>query len=140
MSEESATPDLVELTRRAFSAANDGDFGALMTFLGPDSVFDVSPWGFGAYRGKRAIRRFLEDWIGSFDAYEREAEEILDLGNGVIYATAVTRGLPAGARAYIRLPGASVFVWSAGMIVLVINYRDIDEARAAAERLAEERG
>ena len=65
---------------------------------------------------------------------------MLDLGNGVIYARSVTRGLPAGGHTTIRLPGASVLVWTAGMIELVINYRDIDEAGAAAERLAEERG
>ncbi len=140
MSKESTAPDLVELTRRAFAAANEGDFDALMTSLGPDSVFDVSSWGFGTYQGKRATRRFLEDWIGSFDEYEREAEEILDFGNGVVFAAAVTRGIPAGGRAHIRLPGASIFVWAAGTIVRVTNYRDIDEARAAAERLAEERG
>jgi hypothetical protein len=31
-------------------------------------------------------------------------------------------------------------VWEDGLIVRVTNYTDIDEARAAAERLAEERG
>jgi hypothetical protein len=30
-------------------------------------------------------------------------------------------------------------VWEDGKIVRMTNYRDIDEARAAAERLAEER-
>lgn len=136
MPEPSTTPDLVELTRSAFAAANEGDFDALMECLGPESVFDVSSWGFGTYQGRRAIRRFLEDWIGSFDEYEREAEEMLDLGNGIIYAAAVTRGVPAGRREHIRLPGASVFVWTDGMIARVINYRDLEEARAAAERLS----
>jgi ketosteroid isomerase-like protein len=140
MDEESTTPDLVELTRRAFAAANEGDFGALMGSVGPDSVFDASLWGFGTYRGKMAIRRFLEDWIGSFDEYERVAEEIVDLGNGVVYAAAATQGVPSGTRARIRMRGASVFVWEADVIVRVINHRDIDEARAAAERLAAERG
>jgi len=140
MSDESMLPDLLELTRMAFAAANDGDFDALMRFFGPESVFDVSSWGFGTYRGKRAIRRFLEDWIGSFDRFEREAAEVVDLGNGIIYVAAVTRGVPAGARQQIRLPGASVFVWKAGAIERVTNYRETDEARAAAERLAEEQG
>jgi hypothetical protein len=34
---------------------------------------------------------------------------------------------------------ALVSVWVAGLIVRLTNYTDIDEARAAAERLAEER-
>jgi hypothetical protein len=35
---------------------------------------------------------------------------------------------------------AFTLVWVAGLIVRVIVSRDIDEARAAPERLAEERG
>jgi len=31
-----------------------------------------------------AIRGFLEDWLGAYEEYEIEAEEILDLGNGVV--------------------------------------------------------
>ena len=38
------------------------------------------------------------------------------------------------------LPEASVGVWREGLIERVTSYRDIDEARAAAERLAESRG
>jgi len=37
-------------------------------------------------------------------------------------------------------PTAFTPVWVAGLIVRVMVSRDIDEARAAAERLAEERG
>ena len=132
-------PNLVEMTRRLFSGLNEGDVGAFIASLGPDPVFDVSPWGFGVYEGNRAIRRFLEDWIGSVDAYERVPQEIVDLGGGIIFAAAVTRGVPAGGRTEIRLPGASVVVWADEKIVRVINYRDADEARLAAERLAESR-
>ncbi len=140
MSGGTTRPDLVELTRRMFLALNEGDIGAFIGSLGPDPVFDVSSWGFGVYEGNRAIRRFLEDWIGSFDAYERVPEEIVDLGYGVVFARAVTRGVPAGGRDQIRLPGSSVVIWSDEKIVRVINYRDRTHGRAAAERLAEEQG
>lgn len=136
MAEESTTPDLLELTRQLFEALNKGDFGGLVSSLGPVPVLDVSAWGFGTYEGTRAIRRFLDDWFGSFDEYEREALELLDLGNGVIFAAAVTRGTPKGRRAPVELSGASVFLWKDGRIVRITNYRDLDEARAAASRLA----
>ena len=35
---------------------------------------------------------------------------------------------------------AIVAVWVEGLIVRIMNYTDIDEARGAAERLAESRG
>ncbi len=140
MTHRAATaPDLTELTGRMFQALNEGDIETFIGALGPNPVFDVSPWGFGIYEGNPAIRRFLEDWMGSFDAYERIPETIDHVGNGIVFAAAATRGTPAGRRTQIRLSGASVVVWSAGKIERVNNYRDTRAGRRAAELLAEER-
>src|SRR5450759_5002068 len=70
MSGGPTTATALELTRRAFASASGGDFEGLSEYLTPDSIFDASPWGLGTYTGPAAIRRFLEDWIGSFDEYE----------------------------------------------------------------------
>jgi ketosteroid isomerase-like protein len=137
MSGGPTTATALELTRRAFASASGGDFEGLSEYLTPDSIFDASPWGLGTYTGPAAIRRFLEDWIGSFDEYEREAEEMIDLGHGIVFAAAVTRARPAGSRDRVWLRGASVFVWADGLLARVTNYRDVDEGRAAAERAAE---
>jgi hypothetical protein len=64
MSEESTTPDLVELTRRAYEAGNRLDIDAAIGFYGPDSVWGMSPMGLGTYEGLVAIRGFFEDWRG----------------------------------------------------------------------------
>jgi ketosteroid isomerase-like protein len=140
MSEESMTRDPVELTRSSFACAEAADIHGIMSFVGPDSVWDITAWSFGTYEGPRAIRRFLNDWIGSFAEYRREPEEILDLGGGVVFAVGVTRGRPAGRRDEIRLRGAAVYTWEEEVAKQVTFYRDPDEARAAAERLAQERG
>jgi hypothetical protein len=44
----------------------------------------------------------------------------------------------AARRGYVELRSAPVFVWVDGMLAQVTLYTDIDEARAVAERLAEE--
>ena len=137
MLEESTTPDPVELTRHAFAAADAGDIPAILSFLGSDSVWDVSRWAFGTYEGPTAIGRFLDNWIGSFAEYRREIAEILNLGNGVVYAVTVTRGRPIGRSDQIQLRGAAVCMWAQGVARRVTFYRDPNEARAAAERLAE---
>ena len=51
-------------------------------------------------------------------------------------------GRPIGATNYVRVRSAAVSVWRDGLIVRTTIYAEtaIDEARAAAERLAEERG
>jgi ketosteroid isomerase-like protein len=135
-SKESTTANALELTRRAFASATGGDLDAMMSFYGPDSVWEVSSWGLGTHAGLSRIRHFLDDWIGSFDEFEMEVEEMLDLGNGVVYAVATQIARPAGSRGRLRLRSASVFVWVEGVAVRVTHYRDIDEARAAAEQAA----
>jgi hypothetical protein len=84
MSQESTTPDLVELARRVLDAANRLDF----------DVFSVD----------RAS------------------------------------GRPVGSTGRLEYRLATAAVWEEGLIVRITAYTDIDEGRAAAERLAQERG
>jgi ketosteroid isomerase-like protein len=140
MSEESTTPDLLERWRVSFEAGRSGDYDAAMTIWGPDPVWDTSPLGLGVYEGVAAIREFWEDWIGTYRGYAVEAEEMLDLGSGVTFAVIVQSGSPPGSSRELRLRYAAIAEWAEGGVVRITNYTDIDEARAAAERLAEERG
>ena len=68
-----------------------------------------------------------------------EAEEILDLGTGVTFTVFILKGRPIGGGGDIRLRYAAVTEWVASVVVRETNYTDIDEGRAAAERLAESR-
>jgi len=140
MSEESTTPDLVELQNRLTEAANRRDLDALMAFYAPDGVYDMSPIGMGVFEGQAVARGFLEGWWGSYEEHEFEAEETLDLGNGVGFRVLILKGRPVGSSGEVQLLYAAVGVWEDGKIVRMTNYNDIDEARAAAERLAQERG
>jgi ketosteroid isomerase-like protein len=141
MSEESTTPDLVELTRRYLEAANRRDFDAILSFLAPDVVWEAVSLG-TTFEGVAAIRAFLEDWLGVYEEHEIEPEEILDLGNGVAFVVIRLTARPvgsAGSALVRRRPLA--FVWREGMVAGVTAYADsIEEGRAAAEQLAESRG
>jgi ketosteroid isomerase-like protein len=138
MAEESTTPDLVELGRRIHEAVNRRDFDLLKSVYAPDALVDAE--GLGTFGGRAAIRRFFEDMVGSFDQYVIEQEEFLDLGNGVGFEVARQSGRPLGSAGRIQQRFASVTESAEGLIVRGTFYTDIDEARAAAERLAEERG
>ena len=78
MSHESATPDLVELTRRTYEAANRRDWDTVMGFFARNAVWEVPE--LQAFEGRAAIRRLLEDWVGAYDDAEIEVEHVLDLG------------------------------------------------------------
>src|SRR6476619_5942927 len=96
MSPEKASTDVLDLTRRAFATANSGDYDAMMTFYGPDSVWDISPSGLGTYTGPKAIRNFFEDWIGTLEGWRTEIRELRDLGNGIVLVISVQTGHSAG--------------------------------------------
>jgi ketosteroid isomerase-like protein len=136
MSEQSTTPDLAELNRRAIESGARGDWDAAMGSYGPDSVWDTSPVGMGIYRGVEAIRSNMEEWYGLHEEAEVQIEENVDLGNGVVLAVIRQRARPVGSSAYVEFRFASITEWTERVISRVTPYTDIDEARAVAERLA----
>ena len=111
-----------------------------MTFYAPDAVLDLSDLGLGTYDGVDAISAFLEDWFRSYAEYETTAEEILRLGENVILTINTQTARLPGSGGFVRLHDAYVFLFEDGLIARHTPYRYTDEARAAAERLAEERG
>jgi ketosteroid isomerase-like protein len=139
MSEEPTTPDLDEVLRRGVEALNRRDFDAAIAAFSRDGVWDMSALGVGVFTGHEAIGGFFEDWIGAYEDFEIEIEENLDLGNGVVLEVFVQKGRPLGTIDHLELRYAHVFVFVGGIIERTQGYTDIDEARAVAERLAEER-
>ena len=137
MPEESTTPDLVELAQRYIDAVNVGDIDAATNLFASDVVWEGV---FQTFEGRAAARGFLQDWLDAFDEFELAAEELRDLGGGVAFSVFIQRGKPRGATGWVQVRAASVTVVVDGLAERVTLYLDIDEARAAAERLAEERG
>ncbi len=111
-----------------------------MSFFAPDAAWEASLSGMGTLEGAKAIRSFLDEWVGLYEDFQIATEEIVDLGNGVILSVSLQKGRPAGSTGYVQLRYAVVAVWVKGMIERFTTYGDIEQARAAAERLASERG
>src|SRR6476646_6449451 len=111
MPDESTTPDLVELGRALFEATNRRDFDAAQHFYASDAVWEMVSLG-TTFEGAAAIRGFWEDWLGAYEEYELEPEEILDLGNGVVFVVVRVTALPAGtAGSAIVRRRPVAFVW-----------------------------
>ena len=138
MPEESTTSDLVELVRRQFEAGNRRDLDAVTSSFAPDAVMDGRALG-DHFEGRAAIRSFVEEWFGAYEELEYGLEEVRDLGNGVVFAVVVQDGRLVGSAGHVRQREGWVFLWVGGLIARLSIY-DLDEARAAAERLAQERG
>lgn len=141
MSQESTTPDVVELTRRQFEAGSRRDLDAVLSFYAPDAIWEAVSLG-SSFNGVAEIRGFLEDWLGAYEEFVMEPEQILDLGNGVVFVVTRLAGRPAGSLGSALMRRRPlVFIWAEGLVAQVTApSSDIAEARAAAERLAESRG
>ena len=132
------TPDVVELTRGLSEAQGVEE---TIAYYALDAVYDLSRLGMGVFEGREAIRAFLDDWHRSYDDYEDDLQEIVDLGHGVVFAAAGMSARPLGSpgHARVRTLYGYIFVWADGKLVRTTPYPDVEEARTAAERLAKER-
>ena len=139
MPEKSTTPDLVELWRRSAEAWNSGDFDGAMSMFSPNPVWDATGVGLFVYQGHAAIRQGWVDALSAYAAFNLSEEGRTDLGNGVVLTVLVVKGLLSDTGADLNMRYAQVNEWREGLIARETLYLDIDEARAAAERLAEER-
>jgi ketosteroid isomerase-like protein len=140
VSQEPTTLDPLKAIRESIEALNRRDPSAAAVIWSPDGKFDLSPLGLGVFEGRQAIRGFLEDWLAPYADVKLELSELRDLGNGVTFHAVRQRGQPARGTGVVELHHAYPATWAHGLIERATAYPDIDEARAAAERLAQERG
>lgn len=138
MSDQSTSPDLVELTRQAIEDSRRGDYGAALSVSSVDVVWE-SLDGLGVFEGATAVRRFLEDFGSAYESFQTDPEQILDIGGGIIFAVIRHTGHLRGAGGPVEGRYAWGMAWEHGRVVHVIAGGDIGKVRAAAERLAEER-
>ena len=140
MPEKSTTSDLIELTRDVFARGSRKDFDAMLDLHAVGAVWDLSDAGLGSFEGVEAIRSFIADWFCAFEDYRVDVEEAVDLGGGAIFVVVNATGRPVGMDAGVEQRRGWAVLWRNGKVLRAATYLDLDQARAAAERLAEGRG
>ncbi len=140
MSQESTTPDLVELTHRLWVHIKRQDWDAALGSFCPDAVYDMSSVGLGTFEGHAAMRRSWEEWWGMFPDGTWDVKHVLSMGQGVVLVETKTQSRVPGSASTVEMGGAFVYEWTDDKIARVSAYRDLRDANAAAQRLAEERG
>jgi hypothetical protein len=133
-------PDSLEVAQRLAEAYNRRDVDAIVSMYSVGALWDMSDLGVGVVSGRDAIRRFVEGWLASYEEFDFALEEVHDLGHGVAWAVVLPRGRPRGSNSFDELRYGNCAVSEDGLIDRMVFSTDIDAGRAAAERLAEERG
>src|SRR5688572_10330905 len=101
MTEESTTPDLVELVRKQVEALNRADVDGVLSSVTEDVVLDGRGIG-DFFEGRAAVRGFLEDWFRTFEELDFELEEVSHLGGGVVFAVVIQDGRLVGGHGHLR--------------------------------------
>jgi ketosteroid isomerase-like protein len=133
MPEGSVRPELVELTREVFDAADRGDVDGALASFAADAVWESQVLE-RSFEGVPAIKAFMERWLAAYAAFDVQAEDIEDLGGEV--ALCVFRNRPTDRIREPSLRFALVVVWAEGLVRRVIGSEDVPAARAIARALA----
>jgi hypothetical protein len=129
------------MSEESTTAFRSGDLDAEMSLYAPEGNWEEAQLGL-TFEGSSTIRGSFEDWRGRYEGYDLETEDFLNFGNGVAFLKQRETGRPVGSPDGIRVEESCgyMYVVDGGRIVRVVSSRDVNEVRAAAQRLAESRG
>jgi ketosteroid isomerase-like protein len=129
----------VELVRRALDGFLSAgyDMGRVEDFFevaDPGIEFDISRTNPEApvYRGRDGIIQALEDWIGTWDAYEAEVLELIDTEPDRVVTVMRERGRVKGSDAWVEHTRGAVWTIKDQRITRYEEYQDRATALEAA--------
>jgi uncharacterized protein len=124
----------VELVHRVCAAFAGGDIDTIYACVAPDVEWDFTnadTWlEEQVYRGYDAIGEFFGKWVGEWEDYRFEVEEVIDAGDkAVVVIHDEGRAKSSG----VKLERRHAEVWTVrdGMVVRIEPFDDTAEALAA---------
>ncbi len=124
----------VELVRTLLSAFERADYEAALAALDPEIEWQVPAGvaiGQQVHRGRDEVQTGFAEWLGAWDSYRFEPEEILDHGDHVVVG-GMQLGRGRGSGAEVMLATFSVFTLRDGKVTRHRSYGDRTEALEAA--------
>ena len=125
-------PRNVEVVCDIIDALNRGDVDAMLARMDADFEWrplDASPVA-GIYRGHEQVRRYVEDWLSTFDILRLELAGPSEVGDHVVV---VVRGHGRGRASGVELYNRFCQVWKlhCGTAVRMEEYATRDQGMAA---------
>jgi ketosteroid isomerase-like protein len=122
----------VELVRGIIEALNRGDLDEMLERMHPDFEWrplEASPVA-RVYRGHEQVRRYVEDWLGTFESLRLELEDPTQVADRVV---AGVRGHGRGRASGVELESRFCQVWTLhhGMAVAMEEHATREQALAS---------
>ena len=122
----------VEVVRRMYEAFHGGDFDGALAHFAPDVVVDATiRVDAGIGHGREELFVIVSGWLGAFDEWREEIEEMRDLGSQVLVLT-VQHGRGKGSGVEVEAPYAVLYDLHRGKITRMALYQEQAEALEAA--------
>jgi ketosteroid isomerase-like protein len=125
----------VELVRGIMDALNRGDVDGMLARMHPDFEWrplESSPVA-RLYRGREQVRRYVEDWLSTFDSLRLDLQDPTEVGDRVL---AVVHGRGRGRASGVELDTRFCQVWTLrrGTAVRMEEYATREQGLAALRR------
>jgi ketosteroid isomerase-like protein len=124
----------VGVVRQTLQAFADGGLDAMVEFWDPDIDWRAAEGAIddvGEMHGPVAVRRYIQDWIDTFDDFSVVVEELRDVGDDRVVSIQRLNGRAKLSGTETDLRYAVVSTVSDGKIVRGREYLSIDEALEA---------
>jgi ketosteroid isomerase-like protein len=125
----------VEVVRQMFQAFADGGLDAMAEYWDPDIDWRAAEGALddvGEMHGRVAVRRYIQDWIDTFDDFSVVAEELRDVGDDRVLAIQRLNGRAKLSGTETDLRYAVVNTVRDGKVVRGREYLSLDQALEAA--------
>ena len=124
----------VEVVRRMLQAFTDGGLAAMAEFWDPDIDWRAAEGALddvGEMHGPVAVRRYIQDWIDTFDDFSVVAEELRDVADDRVLAIQRLNGRAKLSGTGTDLRYAVVNTVRDGKVVRGREYLSLDQALEA---------
>jgi ketosteroid isomerase-like protein len=120
-----------DLVRAIIAALNRGDVDGMLARMDPDFEWrplEASPVA-RVYQGHADVRRYIEDWLTTFDGLRIDVDDLSDVANRVV---AVVHGHGRGRASGLQLDNRFCQVWtvSGGTAIAMEEHATREEAMA----------
>jgi ketosteroid isomerase-like protein len=124
----------VEIVRRLYDAFARADLDVVLSCLDPEIEFSQPPEmpGGGTYHGPEGVIQGVAKWIGAWDDYVVQVQELIDLGDQIVARTR-HRGRGKGSGVAIEQQLFDLVTLKGDKVVRIRMYQDEAQALDAAE-------